>query len=213
MSHALRVAWFRYRARFHRRWAGYLTMAILIGSVGGVALASLAGARRTDSSLPTYVASTNPSTLALFATYDDPGLGVYTGYEPALDARIARLPLVIRSSNGIIFDGNISEKGLKGIHLHLLAGETPPTIIGSTDGEFSRSDKVTLVSGRLANPHRRDEAVVELSGRERTGPAHRLGHSNSVLHRQSKSWLGTRCAVLGSTHTDCRGSSPGLQRR
>ncbi len=124
-------------------------MAMLIGSVGGVALASLAGARRTDSSLPTYVASTNPSTLALFATYDDPGLGVYTGYEPALDARIARLPLVIPlKQRHHSLDGKHQRKGVErdSPPAYQLA-KLRPTIIGSTDGEFSRSDKVTLVSG------------------------------------------------------------------
>jgi hypothetical protein len=46
---------------------------MLIGSVGGLALASVAGARRTESSFPTYVASINPSTVEVLSRYDDPG--------------------------------------------------------------------------------------------------------------------------------------------
>ena len=160
MSQALRVAWFRYRASFRRRWTRYLSAVVLIGSVGGLALASVAGARRTESSFPTYEASTNPSTLVTFSSYDDPGLGVKNGYDPLIVKKIAHLPLVKRSTSGIIFDGNINLNALKGIRPHILAGETPPTFIGSTDGEFSQVDRVTLVKGSLANPHRRDEAVM-----------------------------------------------------
>ena len=98
----------------------------------------------------------------MFSTYDDPDLGVHTGYDPTVDRTIAHLPLVEHSTNGIIFDANIKESGLKGIHFHILAGETPPTIIGSTDGEFSKVDRVTLVRGHLANPDRRNQAVVNL---------------------------------------------------
>ena len=38
----LRVAWFRFRATFHRSWGGYLALVLLVGLVGGllVALAS-----------------------------------------------------------------------------------------------------------------------------------------------------------------------------
>ena len=43
----LRVAWYRFRATFRRRWAGYLTLALLIGLVGGLAMGSVVAARRT----------------------------------------------------------------------------------------------------------------------------------------------------------------------
>ena len=42
---------------------GYLALAVLIGLVGGVAMASVVAARRTDSSYPEFLASTNPSDL------------------------------------------------------------------------------------------------------------------------------------------------------
>jgi hypothetical protein len=65
---ALRIAWFRFRANFRRRLTGLLTIAVLIGVIGGVALASVAGARRTESSFPTYFASTSPSTVGVFSS-------------------------------------------------------------------------------------------------------------------------------------------------
>ncbi len=160
IGETLRVAAYRFRASFSRRWTSYLSVVLLIGLVGGLALASLAGARRTDSSFPTYLASTNPATLGLFSRYDDPGLGLNTGYDARIASAIAHLPLVERATTSIVFDGNINLGAIKGVHFHFTAGEEPPTIVGSTDGEFTSMDRVTLIAGRLANPKNSDEAVM-----------------------------------------------------
>jgi hypothetical protein len=56
----VREAGYRFRACFRARWTGYLALVLLIGVVGGVAMAAVAGARRTQSSFPAYLASTNP---------------------------------------------------------------------------------------------------------------------------------------------------------
>ena len=56
---------YRFPATFRRRWGGYLALAVLIGLVGGVAMGSVAAARRSDSSYPTFLASTNPSDLVV----------------------------------------------------------------------------------------------------------------------------------------------------
>jgi hypothetical protein len=61
MSQVLRVAWYRFRATFARRWGGYLSVVLLIGLVGGISMGSIAAGRRTQSSYPTFLASTNPS--------------------------------------------------------------------------------------------------------------------------------------------------------
>jgi hypothetical protein len=61
MSQSFRVAWYRYRATFARQLTGYLTVVLLIGLIGGIAVATVAGARRTQSSYPTFLADTNPS--------------------------------------------------------------------------------------------------------------------------------------------------------
>lgn len=169
MNHAFRVAWFRNRACWRQRVTSWTTLVVLIGLVGGLALASIAAARRTESSFPTYLQSTNPSTLDVFSTYDDPGLGVTTGYDPLLQDKIAHLPFVTRMTTSLIFDGNINLGGVKGVHPHVLPGETPPTVYGSFDGENSHVDRVSLVSGTLADPNRTDEAVMNVQAAQELG--------------------------------------------
>jgi hypothetical protein len=51
----------------------------------------------------------------------------------------------------------------------LNVGETPPTVFGSLDGEYSTQDRVTLVEGRLANPDRSDEAVMNAQAARELG--------------------------------------------
>ena len=169
MSQVLRVAWYRFRATFRYRWGGYLSLVLLVGLIGGLAMGAVAGARRTESSFPVYLASTDPSTLGLFSRYDDPGLGLTTGYDPRLAAAIAHLPLVEHAATAIIFDGNINLDAVTGLHLHVLAGESPATFLGSWDGEFSTLDRVTLVKGRLADPLRIDEAVMNVQAAKEMG--------------------------------------------
>lgn len=196
MSQALRVARYRFRTNFRRRWTGYLSVIVLIGSVGGLALASVAGARRTESSFPTYVASVNPSTLSILSRYDDPALHDTTGYDPQLAKEIANLPFVRRSTTAIIFDGNILLSAIKGLHRHVLAGESPPTIVGSWDGEFSDVDRSTLVQGRLVNPNRPNEAVMNAQAASELGL-----HVGSVIqipfYTDAQTQSATSAATLG----------------
>ena len=159
MNHIVRVASYRFRATLARQWSTYLSLTLLVALVGGLSMASLAGARRTDSSYAVYVASTDPATTEAFAAFDDPQLGAAaTGYNPKVSREIARLPLVVQTATSVGFDGNINLGGVKGVHPHKIAGETPPTFIGGSD--YLTLDKVTLVSGHLFNSSRPDEAVI-----------------------------------------------------
>jgi hypothetical protein len=54
---ALNVAWYRFRATLGRRWGGYLSLVLLIGLVGGLAMGSAAAPRRTQSSFSTHLAN------------------------------------------------------------------------------------------------------------------------------------------------------------
>ena len=92
-----RVGIFRFRATLRRQLGGYLGLVVLIALIGGVAMAAVAGARRTQSSYPTFMRSTNPSDLTI--SYFD---GVAP---PELTAGIAKLPHVKRIASMVTLAG------------------------------------------------------------------------------------------------------------
>ena len=151
----MREAGYRFRACFHDRWGGYLTLVLLLGLVGGVAMAAVAGARRTQSSFPVYLASTNPGDLQAFTEFD-PMTG--TGYSPRVDRAIARVRYVRRAVDVIGFDGTLQPLGPA--RRGGVPGEAPPSVEGSPDGEYFTQDRVSLVAGRMADPSRRDEVLM-----------------------------------------------------
>jgi FtsX-like permease family len=144
----MRVAWYRCAATFGRRWGGYLTLALLIGLIGGIAMGSVAAARRTQSSYATFLAATNPSDLGL------------SGQGPNLTRELARLPGVQRV-----------EAALYSLNAFPLTPTGAPIIppafrfsqaipIGSIDGEYFDQDRVTVTAGRMGRPDQADEFVA-----------------------------------------------------
>ena len=102
-----------------------------------------------------------------------PGQGT-TPYDAAVVKKIARLPLVEQVADFTIVDPNITP--LEPLHMHLAPGESPPNIGGSVDGEYSSVDRLTLTSGRLADPKQVDQMVMS------AGAAREFGmHVGSTL--------------------------------
>ena len=151
------VAWYRFRATLGRRRGGYLAVVLLVGLVGGVAMGAVAAARRTQASFPAYLASTNPSDLTVLTGSYSPGPGSSAGYDPALVRRIARLPHVKRvESYGGLDVAVLAPSGAVAFN----AMGFP----GSIDGEYFGQDRVSIVQGRMANPRRADEVVIDAKG-------------------------------------------------
>jgi len=150
-----REASYRFRACFGRRWSGYLVLLLLIGVVGGVAMAAVAGARRTQSSFPAYLASTNPGDVQAFTEFDPI---TRTGYSPKVDRAIARVRYVRHAVGVVGFDGTLQV--LRPTRLGGAPGEAPPAVEGSTDGEYFTQDRVSVVQGRMADPSRSNEVVM-----------------------------------------------------
>jgi hypothetical protein len=162
-SQILRVARYRFRATFGRRWGGYLTIVLLVGLVGGLAMASIAGARRTQASFPFYLASTNPSDLYLTTANWAPGSPNVAGTDLGTAGSLARLHDVRRVENEYSIDAQ--PLGPSGFPMHAPAkavslGVSVLNNDGSIDGEFSDQDRLTPIAGRLANPQVADEIVV-----------------------------------------------------
>ena len=156
MSQALRVAWYRFRSTLGDRWGGYLALVLLVGLIGGLALGAVAAARRTQAAFPAYLASTDPTDLTVLTGVEDPAVG-HAGYDPALIRKIATLPHVrrVESYAGLI----VAIMAPNGAPAAITAG-----LHGSIDGEFFTSDRVTIIQGRMADPGRADEAVIDAKG-------------------------------------------------
>jgi FtsX-like permease family len=147
----LHVAWYRFRATLRRRLAGYLGLAALIGLIGGVALASVTAARRTDSSYPRFLASTNPSDLIVQP-------GTTPDYAPQFLAQLARLPHVRRVGNGVVLEAARLEPD--GAPATYFLGNGNVQLVAGLNGLFSRQDRVTILQGQMADPARANEIVV-----------------------------------------------------
>src|SRR5664280_1804391 len=132
MSSLLRVLRYRLAVGFHRQRAAYLSIVLLVGLVGGLSVAGVAGGRKTASSFITYLNSTKPSDIGVLSRYLDPALGFKTGYDANVQRTISHLPLVAHAVSAIIFDGNIDLNSVKGArHPDPRAGAAPPAILGS----------------------------------------------------------------------------------
>ena len=152
MSRSFAVAWYRFRVTFRRRWTSYLSVVLLIALTGGLAMASVAAARRTQSSYPIYLASTNPSNLAM-AVYSASGDGAPG---PDLTTQIGHLPYV-RTVHTLdaIQALPLSPNGAP--RLNTLGDAI---MVGSTDGYLSAVDHLTAITGHLANPKRTDQIML-----------------------------------------------------
>jgi hypothetical protein len=151
-SHTFEFAWYRFRATFARRVTTYLSVTLLIGLTGGLAMASVAAARRTQSSYPTYLKSTNPSTftMAIFGANNggQGGASLIQKFQTISDiARIRTLnsgAAVILAPSGAPRLNTVND---------VVTG-------GSLDGYLQKQDRLSVLQGHLANPKRLDQVEV-----------------------------------------------------
>jgi ABC-type lipoprotein release transport system permease subunit len=145
---SLNVAWYWLRTSYARRFTNYLSIVLLIGLLGGLAMGSVIGAQRTSSSYNVFLASTNPSDLEI------------TIGAPNLAGDLSRLPLVQHVGTATLYDGAFPA-GANGRPLYpaaLVAGKV--ITVASLNGEYFSQDKLAVVQGRLANPAKLDEFVT-----------------------------------------------------
>jgi len=169
MSQTFSVAWYSFRATFRRRWGGYLAIIVLVGLVGGLAMGSIAAARRTESSFPVFFASTDPSDLIGVSGVLNQTIGSDSGYNAALVRAVAHLPHVtqVESQAGIDF----LPLQRDGSPLNAPNFDTPAAGngYGSVDGMYFDQDKVTVTEGRMADPDRPNELMLSAEGASALG--------------------------------------------
>ena len=152
-TRAFRVSWYHFRAGFHQRWSGYLTVILLIGLVGGVAMAAVAAARRTQSAFPAYLATSRASDLQ-FQSYSPQSVASLE----YLTKDLKHLPQVTRVA--IAPTLLVTPLGANGKALPNDVNSDEITTIGSVDGEYFTQDRVAVTAGRMANPKSTHEMVA-----------------------------------------------------
>ncbi|MGH8994725.1 MAG: FtsX-like permease family protein [Acidimicrobiales bacterium] len=151
------VVWFCLRGSLRARRSGYLGLALIVGLIGGVSMASIAAARRTQSSYPAYLASTNPSDLNL-GVYAPNGQPISAAASRHLTAAIKRMPGVTSLRTDVSL--YLAPLGANGAaqqlnNLNLVVA------VGSLNGLDTAQDRLTAVAGRLADPTKPNQ--IELS--------------------------------------------------
>jgi hypothetical protein len=134
---------------------------LLIGLIGGIAMGSIAAARRTQSSYPVFLASTNASDLTM-STYGVTNAAA-SNYSPTLTREIAHLPEVKRVESWVGAEvAPLEQDGAPNL-------TAPINPVGSVDGLYFNEDRATPVAGRMANPSRADEFVTTALGARALG--------------------------------------------
>lgn len=154
MTRLLGVSWYRFSASFARRWAGYTSIALLIALIGGLAMGSIAAARRTQSSYPVFLAASNPSELSV-SVYSP----VNGGAVVPLTSEIARLPDVVRVRTVAV--PRVVPMAPDGVPRLATLGVV--SVFASADGEFSEQDRPAIAAGRRTDPRRVDEIEMTAS--------------------------------------------------
>ena len=150
----LRVAWYRLTVTVRRRWTGYLGLVLIIGLTGGVALGAAAAARRTESSFPVFLASTSPSDLTVQYSQASASAGL-----PPFARVVAGLPLVRHAESAVESVGDVLGPGGAPLPASIAASLTV-AFVTSVDGLYFDQDRVGVLAGRMANPARPDEIMM-----------------------------------------------------
>ena len=129
----MRIALYAWRVNWRRSWQTAAIVAVIGGLLGAVSMASLAGARRTDSAYGRYLQSVKASDLMI----DIPG------------------PLLSLVRDVEHLPGKVSAAAWLGLNgAPIINGKVDPSfeadgIAVSLDGEYFRQDKLTVLAGRL----------------------------------------------------------------
>jgi hypothetical protein len=143
------------RRQLRRRWAATVVLVVLVGIAGGVVLAAVAGARRTDSAMGRFVAYSRPEDLIAVVNGaqgdpSDPSVGARAA---AIRSQIEALPEVAAAGRApyIFLAANRQGSDVGGVNAFAAADMHM----------FRTIERPRVLSGRLPDPSRADEAVVD----------------------------------------------------
>lgn len=140
------AVWFQVRADARRRWRAWLLLAVLASLAGAAVMASLAGARRTDSAFDRFLEWSNASDATVF-----------TGAAP-LDVDAVRALPEVASAVEARFVWMVGANGVS---------DLDP--VYSDEEAVSLVDRPKVLEGRRPDPDRADEAAISPAGARLTG--------------------------------------------
>jgi ABC-type antimicrobial peptide transport system permease subunit len=140
---AMTTVWFALRADVRRRWPALLSLALLLGLIGGVVLTAAAGARRTDTAYPRLLTWANATQTDIIPD----GNGIPADYFAAL----ARQPHIAAMTTAGVY-GTVVSRG----------NQANVTVMSSPDGAMGVTvDRVKILTGRLYDPKAPGQAMVD----------------------------------------------------
>jgi ABC-type antimicrobial peptide transport system permease subunit len=140
---AMTTVWLALRADVRRRWPALLSLAVLLGLIGGVVLTAAAGARRTDTAYPRLLTWANATQTDIIPE----GNAVPADYFAAL----ARQPHITAMTTAGVYSAVVSR-----------SNQTNVNVMSSMDGAMGVTvDRVKILAGRLYDPKAPGQAMVD----------------------------------------------------
>jgi ABC-type lipoprotein release transport system permease subunit len=152
MGPAVRGAWYLWRGTARGTGRAILVVALIGGLLGAVALAALAGARRTDTAYGRYLTASNASEALVNIPGALPGMPLLRPIQ-----QISALPGIASSA------AYIGLSAYPVVHGQLRPSFLFNGVNASLDGLYFRQDKMTILAGRLP-PLRATRQIVITPG-------------------------------------------------
>jgi hypothetical protein len=143
------------RLSWRRQRSTAVWLSALLVLTGGVSMAAIAAARRTDSAYPAYLASSNASQvqLAIYHLSSSAGYG-----NPLLSSTLDALPHVRRVATAP--DVFLSPAEPRSAPAQASIVDQDVSFLGSLGGENYSVDRPVVEVGRMADPHSLDQVVA-----------------------------------------------------
>ena len=144
------AVWMRFRGELRSRWRSWLALSVLVGLFGGAVVAAAAGASRTDSVVDRFVEKRRPPHIFFVPFFGAEGFPAEITDKLALDSFLEL--------------GSVEE----GERLLLMPAQGDIEVGASEDPRLGAATFPTnVIEGRLPDPRRPDEAVVNIIASER----------------------------------------------
>jgi hypothetical protein len=163
MARTASYAWYRLRSTMRSERSYFLSVILLVGTVGGLALGAIEAARSTESSFSDFVASSHVGQLFVLDGVINPGIGLDSAYNPALLRTLSHLPHVERVEDTVELNmGPLTPRGRP-----LLTANIPAQ--ASVGGLDFTEDPISISQGRMLDPRNPDEVVMDAASAKAFG--------------------------------------------